>query len=140
MVLAGCALLSCGHKDDNPKPLSQIIGTWNGNQYIELTYQGSQLVQSDTQAIVSPDFLTIEFKTDNSFSLSTSSQGDSLQESGVYSIHGNKLLLGETVDITGTDGYSFTINGSSMELVGKSSETNNNITDQVEDHIFLNKE
>lgn len=139
LTLLSCGIISCSHKDDHAKPSTQIIGKWNGDHLIEILSHDDQQVEADTVVITPPNSLVLEFKSDLTFSLDILSQGNSLQQSGVYSISGNKLFLGGQVAPTDDETFVVTIKGTSMELVGHSTETDNNIDYDVEEHIFLSK-
>lgn len=138
-ALVTCALFSCGHKDDNAKPTQEIIGGWDGTQLVSIEYQGSQLIGSDTALIVSPDYLTLEFKTGNSFAINSSINGSENHQSGYYQLQGNMILLGGTVSDPNKETYTYQLNGKSLVLHYTSNDTVNNVIYRDEEQIWLQK-
>lgn len=131
---------SCGHKDDHAKPSSKIIGEWDGYKVIVHSYQNNQLMGSDTEALVPPDYITFKFNSDSTVSIAVSLQGDDVQQVGYYTVSGNKILISDSQDASILTSYPYKLTGNQMELIIIDTGTQNNVPVKIEYHFFLMKQ
>lgn len=136
-----CMNASCGHKDDHAKPSSKIIGEWDGTKVIIHYYQNAQPAGSDTETLVTPDYITFKFNSDSTVSLAVSLQGQSEQDAGYYTLSGDKILISEMQGASTLTAYQYKLTGKQLELIFTESGTDdNNVPIKAEYHFFLTKQ
>lgn len=139
LVLLLLAVASC-HKDNDTQPSGKLTGKWSADSIVLLGYAGDQLVESDTEHIQPPDYLDLEFKSGNSFTINSSSQGSEEHQSGYYEIQGNTVLLGGTAEDPDKETYSYQLNGSKLTLHATYTDTVSNQPLREEDYLYFHKQ
>jgi len=69
-ICMGC-LFSCGKNNNNPTPVSSIVGTWHLQQQAVLLYQDSVKITDTTLAAAATAYGTAQFNADGTFSSSS---------------------------------------------------------------------
>ena len=104
---------ACGKKDTE---VNALVGNWKGTISIENEYKNGKIIDTDTTALVSPDYYNFSFKTDNTFETNSLFDGETNKESGFYSISGNTIYFSETANSSEKEAYTFQLTGNSLIL------------------------
>jgi len=134
-------LVSSCHKSDHASPASKLVGEWHGTKIIAFYYSNNQLIESDTAAVESPDYITFKFNSDSTVDVSESINGSVESATNYYSVTGDEIVFRESPDDSNTASEKYTIKGKQMEIVTttSASDPNNNVI-REELHIFLTKQ
>jgi hypothetical protein len=117
------------------------VGEWHGTKLIAFYYSNNQLVESDTAAVESPDYITFKFNSDSTVDVSESINGSVESGTNYYTVTGDEIVFRETPDDSNTASEKYIIKGKQMEIVSITTDTDsNNNTIREELHIFLTKQ